>query len=66
MLSVYFQHRRFAAGKKVDLTITQYSSIGPVFGDVDYFGKKSEKTQWKNMPKLLNAKFGFDELNWLF
>ncbi len=53
-------------GKNVDLTITQYSSIGPIFGDVDYFDKKSEKTRWKGTPKLSGAKFGFTEFNWVF
>lgn len=53
-------------GKNVDLTIVQYSSIAPIFGDIDYFDKKSEKTQWKGTPGLSNVKFGFDELNWIF
>lgn len=36
-----------AIGKEVDVKIVQASSLGPIFGDVEYFTQNSKITNWK-------------------
>ena len=48
-------------GKQVKLKLVQYSSIGSVFGDVEYFTEHSTTTNWKT-PSPKRAKYGFDHL----
>ena len=51
--------------KKVVLKIEQYSSLGPIFADVDYWDKYSHNVKWKNTPSCKHAKFGFQKINWV-
>ena len=53
-------------GKNITLKIAQYSSIAPIFSDVDYFDKHSENVQWRGTPVPTNVKFGWNEINWIF
>ncbi len=53
-------------GKTVKLTVTQYSSLGPIFGDIEYFEKNSERVKWRGTPLPENNIFGFGELHWIF
>jgi len=53
-------------GMRITLKITQYSSIAPVFADVDYFDQHSEAVQWRGTPAPTNVPFGFHEINWIF
>ena len=53
-------------GKYIKLKITQYSSLGPVFGDVGYFHKHSDDVSWDvNVFPELDV-FGFEELNFIY
>ena len=51
-------------GKKVKLKLEQYSSIGPVFGDVDYYTENSTTTNWKT-PAPGKARFGAEKINFV-
>jgi len=53
-------------GKEVELKIAQFSSIGPIFGDVDYWDKNTKHSQWRGTPSTGETLFGFDEINWIF
>ncbi|MBQ9120932.1 MAG: hypothetical protein IJY12_01055 [Clostridia bacterium] len=53
-------------GQKVQLKITQYSSMAPLFGDVDYWDKTAEHSQWRGTPSPKQTRFGFSEINWIF
>ncbi|MBR5308689.1 MAG: hypothetical protein IKU43_07945 [Clostridia bacterium] len=52
-------------GTKVTLRIVQYSSIGPIFGDDEYYGKNSEAILWKNAPCITKTEFGFDSIEFI-
>ncbi len=45
----------------VELKIVQYSNIGPVFGDVDYYTENSKTTNWKT-PAPSDAKYGCEKV----
>ena len=51
--------------KTIKLTITQFSSMGPAFGDIKYFDDNSKKVSWKGTPVPENPGFGFAEINWI-
>ena len=53
-------------GKEAELKIAQFSSIGPIFGDVDYWDKNAKHSQWRGTPSTGETLFGFDEINWIF
>ena len=53
-------------GKDVTLTVTQYSSIAPIFGDVAYFEEKSDDVKWRGTPPPENNGFGFTRINLIF
>jgi len=50
--------------KTVEVKIVQYSNIGAVFGDVEYFTENSKTTNWKT-PSPVNASFGMKKLNFI-
>ena len=52
-------------GKEIELKIIQFSSIGPIFGDVDYWDKNAKRSQWRGTPSSGETHFGFDEINWI-
>lgn len=52
-------------GKDVELKIVQCSSIGPMFGDVDYWDKHAKHSQWRGTPSTGETPFGFDEIHWI-
>ena len=52
--------------KEIELKIVQFSSIGPVFGDVDYWDKNAKHSQWRGTPSSGETHFGFDEINWIY
>jgi hypothetical protein len=52
--------------KKINLKIEQYSSIGPIFGNVDYWDKTTEKVGWRGTPSPTPKTFGFESLYFLF
>ena len=53
-------------GKEIELKIVQFSSIGPIFGDVDYWDKNAKRSQWRGTPSTSETHFGFDEINWIY
>ena len=53
-------------GKEVCLEIVQLSSMGNIFGNVDYWDKVSEKSQWRGTPAPQKSVFGFSKINWVF
>jgi len=53
-------------GREVELKIVQFSSIGPIFGDVEYWDKHTKRSQWRNTPSSKETDFGFDEINWIY
>ena len=53
-------------GKEIELKIVQFSSIGPIFGDVDYWDKNAKRSQWRGTPSSGETHFGFDEINWIY
>ena len=53
-------------GKEIELKIVQFSSIGPIFGDVDYWDKNVKHSQWRKTPSTEKTHFGFDEINWVY
>ena len=53
-------------GEETELKIAQYSSIGPVFGDIDYWDKNAKRSQWRGTPSTGKTLFGFDEINWVY
>lgn len=53
-------------GKEIELKIVQFSSIGPIFGDVDYWDKNAKCSQWRGTPSSGETHFGFDEINWIY
>ncbi len=53
-------------GTEVTLKITQYSSIGNIFGNVDFWDRVSIKSQWRGTPSPKKTAFGFNKINWLF
>ncbi|MBQ2809769.1 MAG: hypothetical protein IJF11_02630 [Clostridia bacterium] len=53
-------------GEEIELKIVQFSSIGPIFGDVDYWDKNAKRSQWRGTPSSGETYFGFDEINWIY
>ena len=53
-------------GKSVNLKIVQFSSMGPIFGDIGYHDTNSESVKWKGNPPTGTTLFGFKEINWIF
>ena len=53
-------------GKEIELKIVQASSMGPIFGDVDYWDKNAKHSQWRGTPSTSETYFGFDEINWVY
>ncbi len=53
-------------GKEIELKIVQFSSIGSIFGDVDYWDKNAKRSQWRGTPSSGETHFGFDEINWIY
>ena len=53
-------------GKEIELKIIQFSSIGPIFGDVDYWDKNAKRSQWRGTPSTSETHFGLDEINWIY
>ena len=52
--------------KETELKIVQFSSIGPIFGDVDFWDKNANHSQWRGTPSTCKTLFGFDKINWIF
>ena len=52
--------------KKINLKIEQYSSIGPIFGNIDYWDKTAEKVGWRGTPSPTPKTFGFESIYFLF
>ena len=50
------------AGTCVDIEIEQASSIGPIFGDIDYFDTHSEFVKWRGTPATSLIPFGISEI----
>ncbi|MBQ8567218.1 MAG: hypothetical protein IJ445_06525 [Clostridia bacterium] len=57
-----FDIPREAWGKNVELKIVQYSSIAPIFGDVDFWDKTVESCGWRGTPSTENKHFGFSRI----
>ncbi len=53
-------------GKTVELKILQKSTIAPIYADVDYFDKHSQKVGWKGTPSPNKTFFGFDKICFVF
>ncbi len=53
-------------GKRGELTVTQYSSLGPIFGDTDYFERVKEHDVWTGgfIPPN-GTTFGFAQIRWI-
>ena len=43
----------------VTLKIVQYSSLAPIFGDVDFWDKNVKSCGWRGTPSTTNKPFGF-------
>lgn len=52
-------------GKNINLKIVQYSSIGPIFGDDEYYSKNSKAVLWKNAPYITETRFGFEKIEFI-
>lgn len=51
--------------KMVEIKIIQYSSIAPIFGDVDYWDKNVLECGWRGTPSTENKCFGFKKIRFL-
>ena len=52
-------------GKSVNLKIVQYSSLAPIFGNVDFWDKNIIKCGWRGTPSTENKKFGVERIRFL-
>ena len=52
-------------GKSVNLKIVQYSSLAPIFGDVDYWDKNVITCGWRGTPSTENKRLGIDCIKFL-
>ena len=52
-------------GKVITIKIVQYSSLSPIFGNVDYWDKNSVASQWRGTPSSHPTEFGFKKINWI-
>lgn len=52
-------------GKDAELKIVQYSSLGPVFGDVRFWDEHSNKVSWKGTENVGQTNFGIGSAAWL-
>ena len=50
------------SGKLVDIKILQYSSIAPIFGDVDFWDIASKNVSWRGTPSPIKESFGFSSI----
>ena len=51
-------------GKDVTMKLVQYSSLGPIFGDVEYYTQNSKSTNWIT-PSPTTAKYGMEKVNFI-
>lgn len=61
-----FKFDKEMCGKVALLKIEQYSSIAPIFADVDYWDKNVKESQWRGTPSTTKEYFGFEKIYWLF
>jgi len=61
-----FEIEKAYCGKKVCLTITQYSTLGPIFGDAGYYNQNSPTVKWVGTPIPTGTSFGFEKIRWVF
>ncbi|MBQ8145958.1 MAG: hypothetical protein IJ039_04170 [Clostridia bacterium] len=52
--------------KEVTLKIEQHSSMGAIFGDIEYWDKNVEKSGWRGTPSPSPHPFGIETLYWIF
>lgn len=52
--------------KKIRMKLIQHSSMGSIFGNVDFWDEKSESVQWKGTPSTGKTLFGFEQINWIY
>lgn len=52
-------------GRKVDFKIKQYSSLGPIYGDVGYYDEHSDDVIWRGKSVPSVTRFGFSGIKWL-
>ena len=60
----HFPISRALQGKTVQLELTQYGTLGPIFGDVDYYDKTSGAVAWRGTPTPKGEPFGFTAAFW--
>ena len=53
-------------GKTITIKIEQYSSIGPIFGDTEYWDKNAAYSQWHGTPSTKETLFGFLSISWVY
>ena len=51
--------------EEILLSIEQYSSIAPIFGDTEYWDSEVENVGWRGTPSTKNHSFGFTKAFWL-
>ena len=51
------------SGTKVALKIVQYSSIAPIFADVDFWDKNVKECAWRGTPSTTKRSFGFSHIS---
>lgn len=51
-------------GREVTLCLTQHSSIGPIFGNVDCWDRLATVSQWRGTPSTAMHPFGISRLCW--
>ena len=51
--------------KQVSLKIVQYSSLGPIFGDVKFFEDNLKGDFWRGTPVPQKTLFGFDKIEFI-
>ena len=54
------------SGKKIKLTFEQFSSIAPIFGNLEFYTKVIPNAQWDGAPLPHETRFGWEEINWIF
>ena len=50
----------------IRLTIVQFSSLAPMFGNVDFWDKTIPDCGWRGTPSTTHPPFGFSGIRWLF
>ena len=51
------------SGTKIALKIVQYSSIAPIFADVDFWDKNVKECAWRGTPSTTKRSFGFSHIS---